>query len=391
MYSNYKSLIYNLLLLFLVTATIVTIKMPGTQDFPVYQLFYLVFFISIPHKLAYKQQILVVTSFCWGVIFIWGCFLAFSYGFKSHHFNNLLWVITIILSCHVFSALMQFDNRRYWIYRFFIIITSLIALSGIYEGLTGIYYHETDATYLFAKTELGFYRPNTIFYNVNDNAIFATLCLLLSSFYPEKLKEYWVVQLFSLFLFGANIIMVNSRGAILSTVAFLALSIIYYKFKRNAMLLIIMSIIISLPFFSMILQSEFFDDGGRNAIWAMSVKSLVSSSFMGVGPGEIAEVNSRLNVMKNVVAVHNFVLEIICDYGIIGALGMLVWFYHLFKSGYEMYKKGINFKMLPALIAFLLSSITCSSIVGKGFSLFFFAIIVAEMNRNLKKKKKNIK
>lgn len=381
MYSNRSSLINLLLLLFLVATTIVTIKVPGIQALPVYFVLYLVFFVGIPRKLMNKQHSLKLTSFCWGLIFFWGCFLSFSYGFNSRHFSNLIWVLTVLLSCHVFSALLQFESRRCWTYRFFIIITLLIAISGVYEGLTGIYYHETDATYLYTTTELGFYRPNTIFYNVNDNAIFATLCLILSTFYPKSLKEYWIVRILSLLLFGANIIMVNSRGAVLATVAFLVLSFIFYKLKRKAEFMLFLTVIIALPFFSMILQSDFMDDGGRGNIWSMSLESLVSSSFLGVGPGEIAAVNLQLNPTVEVYAVHNFILEIVCDYGIIGAIGIVIWLFHLLKNGYEMYKKEIDFYMLPALFAFLLSSITSSSIVGKGFSLFFFAIIVAEMNR----------
>lgn len=383
MYSKHKSLIYMLLLFVLIAMTIVTIKIPGTDNVPFYPFAYLLFFLFIPKRLGYKHRTLKITTYCWGIITFWGIVLALSYGFNSNHFHNLLWTISVFLSCHVLSALMLFDNRRYWIYRSFVFVTFLIALSGVYEGITGIYYHETDATYLFQKTELGFYRPNTIFYNVNDNAIFATLCLILSFFYPQRLKEYWIVRVLSILFFGANIIMVDSRGAELASVAFLLLSFLLYKFKNNAKFVLVLSVIIVLPFLSMILRSEFLDVGGRWEIWVMSLRSLAKTYFLGVGPGEIAAVNSQLNTTFDVYAVHNFLLEILCDYGVVGALVLLVWLLRIMRSGYVMFVKGIDFNMLPAIVAFLLSSITCSSIVGKGFSLFFFALIVAEMNRKL--------
>lgn len=386
MYSKHKSLIYIVLLFILMAMTIVTIKIPGTKNVPFYPFIYLLFFLCIPYKLAYKQPTLKIAAYCWGIIFLWGCLLALRRGFNSHHFDNLLWTVSVFLSCHVLSALMIFKERRYWIYRFFIVVSLLIALSGVYEGLTGIFYHETDAVYLYQKTALGFYRPNTIFYNVNDNAIFATLCLILSSFYPKnpkRLFEYRVVRILSLVLFGANIIMVDSRGAELATVAFLALNFIFYRYKDNARFVLIMSGIIVLPFLSLILRSEFLDDGGRWGIWVMSMRTLASTYFLGVGPGEIAWVNLDQNVFADTYAVHNFILELFCDYGIIGFSALMVWLVYLIRKGYEMFEKEIDFKMLPAIIAFLLSSITCSTLITKGFSLLFFAIIVAEMNRKL--------
>lgn len=363
--------------------SIITLKIPGTNDFPVYQLLYLFLFISIPYMLVYKQRTLTITSYCWGVIFLWGCLLSLHKGFSYHHFQYLAWSLSVLISCHVISALMLFEKRRCWIYRFFITITLLIALTGVYEGLTGNYYHETNATFLYNRTELGFYRPNTIFFNVNDNAIFSTLCLILSFFYPNKLKENRIVRVLSILLFGTNIIMVDSRGAELAAVAFLFIRYVFYKFKKDANLVILLSVLIVLPFFSLIMRLEFFDIGGRNAIWAMSLRSLYSTYFLGVGPGEIAAANIRLNTTADVYAVHNFVLEILCDYGVIGAIALITWLLRLIKSGYEMFKKQIDFNMLPAIVAFLLSTITCSSLVGKGFSLFFFAIIISEMNRKL--------
>lgn len=362
--------------------TIVTIKMPGTTDFPIYIVLYLLFFFFIPHKLKYKNRVLQNTSYCWGIILIWGCLLAFIYGFNSNHFKNLAWTFSVLISFHVISALMLFNKRRIWIYRFFIIISFLIAVSGIYEGITGIYYHETDANYLYAQTEFGFYRPNTIFYNVNDNAIFSTLCLIISFFYPNTYKEHRIVRILSLLLFGANIIMVDSRGAELATASFLALSFIFYKFKKNARLVIILSCLIVLPFLSMILQLEFLDVGGRNAIWAMCLRSLANSNFIGVGPGEIATVNMQYNTFADVYAAHNFILEMLCDYGIIGGLVLIIWLLYLMKKAYEMFRNEIHFSMLPAIVAFLLASITCSSLIGKGFSILFFAFVVAEMNKN---------
>ena len=141
--------------------------------------------------------------------------------------------------------------------------------------------------------------------------------------------------------------------------------------------------IIVLPFLSLILRSEFLDDGGRWGIWVMSLRTLASTYFLGVGPGEIAWVNLDQNVFADTYAVHNFILELFCDYGIIGFSALMVWLVYLIRKGFEMFEREIDYKMLPAIIAFLLSSITCSSIIGKGFTLFFFAVIVAEMNRKL--------
>lgn len=375
-----------LLLFVLIAMTVVTIKIPGTKNIPFYPFIYMLFFVCIPYKLAYKQPTLKIAAYSWGIIFLWGCLLALRHGFNDRNFYNLIWTISVFLSYHVLSALMIFKERRYWIYRFFVIVTFMIAISGIYEGLTGVYYHETDATYLYQKTSLGFYRPNTIFYNVNDNAIFATLCLVLSSFYPKnpkRLLEYRVVRVLALILFGANIIMVDSRGAELATVAFLTLTYLFYRFNKNVKLVLFLSGIIVLPFLSLILRSEFLDDGGRWGIWVMSLRTLASTYFLGVGPGEIAWVNSDQNVFADTYAVHNFILELFCDYGIIGFSALMVWLVYLIRKGFEMFEREIDYKMLPAIIAFLLSSITCSSIIGKGFTLFFFAVIVAEMNRKL--------
>lgn len=371
---------YQLWILFLVGIIIYSIKIPMTHAIALFPFIYFFLFLKERPVLRPNVSALNVSRICWIIIFVWGVVLSIMYGVTLENVKTLLWCLSFI----TMPVVISYHSRDYEHYNFFRIAILLaclpIGLLGIYEALTGHYVHETHESYLYFKNVYGYYRPNTIFYNVNDNAIFCLVCIIWSFFIDgsDTLKKR--LRLLSIFIFGINIFMVDSRGAELGLVVFLA--IYYYKnvtgtIRTMAFITAIVGIIIGLLYWD---YESFFDLDSRLYIWQMSLSSLKETFYLGVGPGMIAAINIETFPDAEIAAVHNLFLELFCDFGFVGLFALLVWYFNLFKSAFlvKSFDSERSALLVGALVASILASITCSSLVGKSFPVLLFAIITAE-------------
>lgn len=372
----------NISLFALVGILITSIKMPIVDSFPVYRVLFPILAVSIFRKWSVRGLV-KITARTWGGIFVWGLILSLSYGFNEQNFLSLSWVFSMIVVPYCISYYMYGTQSRLQIYRSMMLICFIIAISGIYEGYTGRYYHLTLGSYAYTKNIYGLYRPNTIFYNVNDNAIFMLCCLIFGFLYPSKGKETVYVRIFSVLLYGGNILLVDSRGAILGTIVFFLIAYMHKRTTIERIGLLVLLFIVFLFFIPQIVNSSFFEMGGRMAIWEKSFSQLQSTSYYGVGPGMIAMVNESHYTGLEVSAVHNFILELFCDYGILGLLFLIIWFVGLYTYTHKMRNERQKWVIIGALLAFICASITSSSLIGKTFPILFFSIIISEIVRDI--------
>lgn len=371
---------YRLWVLCIVGIIIYSIKIPFTQSVALFPFIYFFFYLRERSEIESFVSVQIVSKICWFVIFVWGLFLSLLYGFTIDNFKTLMWCLSFITMPVVISYHSR-DFEHYNFFRFAILLACFpIGLLGVYEALTGHFLHETHESYLYFKNDYGFYRPNTIFFNVNDNAVFCLVCVIWTFFIDgEKSLKKWL-RLFSIVIFGLNIFMVDSRGAELGFVIFLA--VYYYRnvtgtIKTYAFISAIVAIIFGLLYFD---YESFFELGSRQYIWEMSLQSLKETCFMGVGPGMIASINKVNFQNADIFAVHNLFLELFCDFGIVGLVALLVWYVNLFWAAISIkdFEPERSALLVSALIASLLASITCSSLVGKSFPVLFFAIVTVE-------------
>lgn len=368
-------------ILALVGIIIYSIKIPSTKNVALFPVVFAILCLYTKGQIV-RSSIIKKSNVCWAIIIIWGVILSFVNGIVLTNFKILMWCLSFVTLPMMISYYSQ-DYRIYKFFRIAVILACLpIGLLGIYEGISGHYVHETIASYAYTKSALGFYRPNTIFYNVNDNAIFCLICSILA-FYVEGTPRFKRITRFvCLLVFGLNIIMVDSRGAELGLVLFLV--IYFYRSVKGLKRFLLIATII--PVFFIGVNSfdyqTFFDIEGRVVIWSMSLDSLADTSYFGVGPGMISSINEARFINAEVVAVHNFLLEMFCDFGIVGLCVIVYWYYCLFY--YAIKSKTVSYEksalLIGSLVASILASITCSSLLGKSFPVLFFAIVIAELN-----------
>ena len=375
--NNYKKV----LLTILMSMLLLTLKMPSGT--PLYKITYVLLFFYFICKNSTRKtgKINRISLSLWMIVIIWGILLSFLYGINERNIENLSWVLSIAVVPYCMSQMFRKDEDRVFIYRVIIAITIAIAISGLYESYTGVFYHLTNDIYALNKNTYGFYRPNTIFFNVNDNAIFMFCCTVIAFFYPHEQKEAKYIRLLALFLYGGNILMTDSRGALLALAVFMALYYSYQIGSSKRYTLIFGIILLSFFYLPVVLSDEFFSLSDRLPVWEASLANVKDTGFLGVGPGMIANINEQHYVGVDITAVHNFFLELFCDYGIIGLSCILLWFFSMLTIANKTKERITRSILMASLISMLFATITCSSLIGKAFPLLFFSVIIAEINR----------
>lgn len=214
--------------------------------------------------------------------------------------------------------------------------------------------------------------------------MFLSIVVLFLATEKKNKGIFW--RIIGMMLFCSNIILVDSRGVELGLMLFLTIYLFstrkvrwYYK------AVIIIAVVLFVVFnFDLILNLDIFSSGmsdsGRFSILTMCMSSLKRSNFLGVGPGNIASVNDYY-FSAETVAPHNFFIEILCDYGIVGSISIVVWFIGNLSCAWRMSKyDGRALIIWIALISFFPISIVSSSLIGKSWVACFFGIIAACLN-----------
>lgn len=386
---------------FLILFSIIPYKIHFLKDIPLYRILYILTFIFILISKKHKNEnnclnnSLKATIFFWILLAIWGV-ISFVWITKTGHELNyisydLIWAIVSLC----ISKYMKIETKKNKILFYYCIIALILALMGLYTGITGHYFNDTHVSYHYNLNSFGLYKPNTIFYNINDNAVFMFSSIIVLFLYTEKKKNH-LFKFIGIILFTSNIILVDSRGIELALIIFWTIYFISMRsisFNKK-MKIFVFAFILILMFGNKIMDLGIFksgvSDNARISIINMSLKSLKKSNYLGVGPGNISTVNSMFNNAET-YDTHNFFLEIFCDYGIIGAISITAWYVILLKTAYIYRKSEKDAAIIFALlISMLCAFIVSSSVIGKSWIVCFFGIIVSILN-NIEEKYKKMK
>ena len=351
--------------------------------FPAYVMFF-VFSKKTMRRLVGSN--LKRATLCWITISIWGIVSFLWINRTGNEWNMISYDVAWATIGIVFSIFCLNERYKERILKYFCIFSGMIGLMGIYTAFTGYYFNLTYTSYLYRRNFLNLYRPNGIFYNINDHAVFMFMSLVILYLLTEEYSKKGSWRILGTIIFGANILLVDSRGVELAAIVFIMLYYLNTKQIRLVWKLVMGSIVcvFILINYSSIMQLDIFNSGlndsGRFTIMAMSLSSLSKTLFMGVGPGNIAAVNA-MSFSELTVAPHNFFLEIFCDYGFVGLISILVWFIGMFMCAYRYSKRDPGRLIIwVALIAFIPVSIVSSSLIGKSWVACFFCILVAYLN-----------
>lgn len=381
---------YSVWLLILVFFSIYAWKINIFGEVALYKMIYPALFVFFLIQKKFNKNTvgknLRVSTYCWSTILLWGLFSLLWININGTEFNylsyDLCWIC--ITLCFSYYALTKRNRERLMIY--FCGFALVIGLMGIYTSFTGYYFNDTHASYHHIKNFLGLYRPNGVFFNINDNAVFMFFSIVLIFLLTENKKNSLFWRSLGLAIFGGNILLVDSRGVELGLLIFLILYLFKTKkIKKIYKIIMIMGMILFSAFsLDSIMNLGLFDEGlqdsGRLSIIEMSFFSLSKTNFMGVGPGNIASINASL-FSAETVAPHNFFIEVFCDYGIIGLIALVIWFASNLKCTIRMMRYDNRALVIWASwIAFLVISIVSSSLIGKSWVACYFGIMVAYLN-----------
>lgn len=360
-------------------------KIPSVE-IPVYKpICIVVFCIVVFYVFATKENRFIysplqVTYICWGLVLTWGIILipfTFQLGVNM---DSITYIMAFIAMAGVFSYYSIIDGGIQRLLLCYIILSGAIGILGWYEAITGNIINITPGSYYYKTNFLGLHYPNTIFYNINDNAVFMTMSLFIAWLYTYQLKHRVWIRIVALIVYGGNIVLVDSRGALLAMVAFFIIQTLETKNAKKILPLVLVLGVGLIAFSNVSLFAEGMKETGRSLIWENTINNIKSSSFLGVGAGNIVYAN-RLSLISPVADVHNFFLELLADYGFIGFFSVILWYCILLViclKGNRLYPECRM--IFNILICFLPLSIVSSSLIGKSWTICFFSILISYLN-----------
>jgi len=257
--------------------------------------------------------------------------------------------------------------------------------------------------------------PYGPFYNRND---MAAVLLMLSPFvlfriHISKNIVFKTISILSMiFLFVMNTLSGSRIALFFLSLEFLLYFIFFSRLRTKIwtviyILFLLFIIKISYPvefqFFKLFLQNQYssiqsenesYRNGSikiRKALFHESIDLSLESGFLGVGAGNyISEMNGVRSKRTNGVKVaHNFLLELLSEYGLLLALVMV---YILIRWGIDLIiiiKKSngenrlIAYSCFSSLLLFIPASILPSSIIKYSFYWIIFAYIHLYIEQNL--------
>lgn len=381
--------------IFLTLIASYSVKIPFLNA-PIYRVIFPLLAISLllsKNNQIKKQKLMQksgqITWICWAVIIIWGSFLAVAHNTVSYSVDYLMWDVCFVCVFFCYSIYFARDDFAKTCLGTFFAFSAAIGLSGIYESATGRLYHETHVAYRAYKNALGLVRPNTIFFNVNDSAVFMSMALILAFLFAEYCNNGNRIKIIALVIFGGNVLLTESRGAIVGVMLFIYIYFMHTLAPKKKFVYVLAAIPILVSFVPFLWELVYTSDvnfselGGRGTVWRNSLSSLIHSNFLGNGPGNTVIFNSAYT---GVAAVHNWFLEIICDYGLIGGISLFIWYIKLIIISHGFCKKKGKkthsmIVVYAGLIGFIFLSISSSSLIGKIWPICFFGILIAEINK----------
>lgn len=283
------------------------------------------------------------------------------------------YIMSIIIAFMVyFDFYFQDNDESSWNFYFNILmlISCLVIFYGIYE-VSNIYYMPK--------------RFDSFFWGISNRMCSRFLIIMPIAFFLAKYKDKRYYVLFYIIVLG--IFMTVSRGGILILCAFLLFNIKDFIKKSNilktisgfsiiAVIMYALGLLQSLLFRSSFLEKQlkyqathhindaFTKNSGdaagysisRLMIWKNAFEKFIHKPILGIGIDKYRYFYYTGNTKNSEVNVHNWILELLCEVGVVGfiiTLCLIIAFYILIirRYRYSIKYDDINMKIL-SLVAF---------------------------------------
>ncbi|NPC94336.1 O-antigen ligase family protein [Bacillus sp. WMMC1349] len=356
----------------------------------------------------------------WKQVHVKGILLFFSFWF-CYGMISLLWVKSVtngikylsLMGMGIFFVFLivmyvQKMKRLLAFYYIWMVMTIFLMVLGFYNHFT---LNHLPSSTLYEGPHYKQHYPTSVFFNQNDFATFLSISFFLYLAYFKNIKNVFLKVLgFLLALCSFYLIfLTGSRASLLGIMAGLALYVFLLLpryLKKWA---------ITIGFAGFIAFATLYAGKISNIVYTLFLAPQATHDFSEPLPSNIA----RANLLKNaghylldtygfgvgagnvsyylehqplfdtdqVVEVHNWLIEIMANFGVIMMLSYLTMYIYLITMLFRFHQRKLErrYKLLlegliTALVSFLVSSISPSSVSNLYFHWVFLALVIATVN-----------
>ena len=326
------------------------------------------------------------------VFILWGGLLTLI-NFNNQSLTSLFVYVTSFASMLMFASLVNSREDICCLSMSILLNLIIQALLGFKESYTGEYMFVTYENYAWQYNDFGLNMPKTVFFNVNNYAVYCILCLPFIAF----CRNYsFLTNVFSYcsYLLGCfAIILTGSRTGFLCVVLYFILYFYFNVYKRkksellkffisfSVFLLIVVFFVYIIQFIDLILPSGNVTDEARLSIWKNYIVVCFNNLLVIGVPGCSTELLSSL--IGNDIPPHFLFLEILVEYGLIGLICILNIIKKLKSNkinNISVFDKNMT---TIFLFVFLICSICPSSMSGCYYLWAMFGIIYSINNKKI--------
>ncbi len=377
----------------------------------------IIFLLCIYRELRYKSSIKIsklmlcaIFVLMFMIVYGFGAMMISPYVPASNGFKELLSLLysIMIMFCAWYFCRNDDDRTMVKALCFFLIVVVILSLAEYYTG-----YHFSTSRFMYSPKQAKIIpglnmcksapmvASTGIFYNENDLCAFLVIFMPFLFMLGGKLSKHTVKYLFCLLILAlivfndATICLAAFAVALLAYIlSFLNLSKI--KHFRNVMF-VLMAFIVVLPFISPIIMSvidgisyKFNSLSNSRSTLAIriitslrSIETAFDSYGLGIGPAAFTDYFSVHYPNNYVYAPHNFLFEVLSEYGVINfTLVVTLWIVLIIKliKQYRRTKEQILAVLIAAMLSFCLACLAPSSFIGYSYTWLLVGVCVGYLD-----------
>ncbi|MFP7232949.1 O-antigen ligase family protein [Bacillus subtilis] len=356
----------------------------------------------------------------WNGLQVKGILLFFAFWF-IYGLVSLLWAKSVtagikylaLLAMGIFFVYLivmyvQKMERLMIVYSIWLVMTILLMIIGFYNHIT---HHHLPSSTLYSGPEYKQHYPTSVFFNQNDFATFLSISFFLYIALVKNVKNGYIKAI-GLFLSVCALYLIFATGSRASLLGIFAGAAVYIfivlpsVLKKIAIWLSAAGITIFAVLFASRIYTKFWElflapqtlhsfhetlpsNVARANLLKNAWHFFLDSYGFGVGAGNVSyylEYHALYDT-DNVTEVHNWLVEILSNFGLFIMLGYLAVYAYLIWVLYKFYERKLGNQsklitegLITALVSFLVSSISPSSVSNLFFHWVFLALVIAAVN-----------
>lgn len=305
----------------------------------------------------------------------------------------------------VFLAVFTFRKMTnlvlfYGIWMFMTVILMVIGLINHFSHI------QLPTSTLYGGPEYKLSYPTSVFFNQNDFATFLTISFFFYLSFTKNSKHVFLkttallLSIISVYLIYLTDSRASLLGVIIGLIVYMVILLPRYLKRMAAIIGSSVFLLGTIVFFRKLvdlfsaptihLRNEMLPSNvARLNLLKNTLHFSLETFGFGVGAGNIPFYLKNMSIYptNHVVEVHNWLAEIMGNFGILILLGYITMYAYLFINLYKFYKAGGNRNQkelleacLTGLIGFAVSSISPSSVSNLFFHWVFLGLVISTVS-----------